>query len=122
MTNRRMGKPERMPGSQPESSAGMADYLIVLKDSEEGEGEGSRSAFYHSGVARNAAFQERLRKYLRAKGVADQVAVFGEPTVFPLVALHSTPEVAKLVRELPDVEDVVRDVEGISLHTNRNSL
>jgi hypothetical protein len=117
MPNRRMGEVERMPGSQPEPSDGTADYLIVLKDSEGEEAEESRHAFYQSGVARNAAFQERLRRYLREKKVADQVAVIGEPTVFPLIALRSTPKVAKLISELPEVEEVVRDVDSISLHT-----
>jgi hypothetical protein len=92
----------------------MADYIVVLKDSEEETAEAGRHAFYQQGVARNAAFRELLCQFLRDQGMADQVSEIREPTVFPLIALRCTPEVAKLIKGLPGVDEVVRDFDGMS--------
>jgi hypothetical protein len=113
MGKHRKNEVERMPGSDSGANEGLTDYLILLKDEDSDEGGGD--AFYQAGLARNAAFQERLRDFLQRKEVADQVATVWPPTVFPVVAIRATPQVAKLLKELPEVEDVVRDTDGISL-------
>jgi hypothetical protein len=91
----------------------MADYVVLLREQVEPP-SGSRHAIYESGKARTAAFQDRLRDFLKRHGVADQVAAIGEPTFFPIVALRATSKVVELVRTLPEVEEVVRDNPKIS--------
>jgi hypothetical protein len=68
------------------------------------------------------AFQERLRKFLKQEGLADQV-VIGEPTSFPLFALKATPEAARRIAKLPEVQELVRDADGIDqLAPGRRSI
>lgn len=115
MAKRDARGPERMPGSPSERPAGMADYIVILKEDDEGdEMKEGRHAFYQAGVARNSHFQNRLRSFLEQRGLADQVAFIGEPTVFPLVALRCMPEVADLIGTLPEVQEVVRDADSLT--------
>lgn len=121
MAKRRSRELERMPGSSVERPPGMATYVVLLKENEDGdEIDQGRHAVYQAAVARNAAFQERLRKFLKKEGVADQVAAIGEPTSFPLVTLQATAEVAKRIAQLPEVQDVVRDTDGIESLSTRS--
>src|SRR5262249_30674401 len=111
---RRAGKPERMPGTGPERAGGMSNYVVLLKEDEDQPAQQGRRAVYETGLGRSAAFQEKLRDFLRRHGAADEVAAVCPTSVFPVDALRSTPRVAELVKSLPEVEDVVPDSDGIS--------
>jgi hypothetical protein len=110
----------------------MKDYIVLLKEEAavpDGHGAHAgvvsaglkkapprgRSGVIEAGAARTAEFQHKLREFLKGQGVADQVSRIGEPSVFPMVALTSTPEVASLIQTLPEVEAVVPDRDEMHL-------
>ncbi len=105
-----------LPGSRSRAPAGMAQYIVLLKDDEDANAEAKgRREVYESGLARTAQFQRRLRDWLDEQGVSGQVGAIGEPTAFPMVALTSTPAVAKMIESLPEVASVVPDSDDLGL-------
>jgi hypothetical protein len=114
MSKRKSNDPP--PRGDPANGTDLADYMILLKEDEDTSTESAgRHAFYQSGKERSAAFQHQLRGFLKSRGLDDQVAAIGPPTVFPIMAIRCTPAVAKQLKEAPGVEDVVRDTGNISL-------
>ncbi len=105
-----------LPGSRPGTPAGMAQYLVLLKDDvDDGAEAKGRREVYESGLARIAQFQHRLRRWLDEQGMGTQVGAIGEPVAFPLVTLTATPAVAKMIESLPEVASVVPDSDDLGL-------
>jgi hypothetical protein len=95
----------------------MENYIVALKEDEqrsESEQAGRRD-FYEAGVARTAAFQCKLKEWLHEKHLESEVAGIGEPTVFPLVSLTTTPKMAACIEALPEVDYVLRDNDDLGI-------
>lgn len=94
----------------------MENYIVALKEDERASEEfRGRGDLYQSGVARTAAFRHRLKEWLHQEHLESEVAGIGEPTVFPLVSLITTPEVAAIIEELPEVDYVVPDSDDLGI-------
>ena len=107
-------RPKPLPGSRPVPSAGMSHYIVTLKEEDElSRPRLGRHEVYDRGIARTAAFQQRLQQWLEEKGLTAEVADIGEPTTFPMVMLTCTPRVAKSIASLPEVDSVFRDSEDL---------
>jgi hypothetical protein len=129
MATEKHPSPRRMPGDTPSSSPSMKNYIILLKEEDTPKdetlhGKGSarmhvhpekRSHVLEAGIERSADFQRKLHKLLKEHGVADEVGHIAEPSIFPMVALTTTPKVASLIETLPEVEAVVADRDDIHL-------
>jgi len=103
-----------LPGTYSRIPPGMANYIVSLQEEDEGpQVPMKRSTLYEAGIARTARFQRRLQTWLEEQGLDAQVAYMGEPTVFPMVMLACTPEVAATIATLPGVESVIRDTEDL---------
>src|SRR2546422_299505 len=90
---------------------GMRAYLAILRV-DEGPGPASSSAggraeIVHEGLGRSAAFRQELLSWIKKTRHAAHVAWIGEPNALPMLDIVCTPEVARLLRTLPDVEAVV---------------
>jgi hypothetical protein len=93
----------------------MDNYLVLLKEAEEAGGapQGRREV-YESGRERGKAFERKLKRDLAERGLADQVAAVTS-TSFDLLAVRCTPEAAKAIASLPEVEGVTIDRDDLRL-------
>lgn len=89
----------------------MHQYVVNLAPPEPVSGE-SRGAVVDAYTRVAAAFVDRAREELTARGLAEQVDGFGEAFGLPTVTLTATPEVAEVLRQIPGVEDVYEDDTG----------
>jgi len=60
-------------------------------------------------------FLDQAKRIVIEKGLQDQVAGFGEAYGLPMVTLTATPLVASLLEQLPGVDGVYADDDGMSL-------
>ena len=110
-----MGSNKSLPGSRARPPEEMAAYIVALKETEPSPGVAGRRQLYESNAAQTAAFQEKLKAWLKEQGLDSQVASFGQPTAFPVVSVACTAAVADRIRSLPEVESVFRDTEDIAI-------
>lgn len=108
------GDTPRMPGTPRQEEPGIADYVIVLKEDDEESENADRRVYLQSGLAKSVAFLRSLRSSLRKRGFDDRTVVFGEPTSFGILAVRCTPEIARIIADMPEVEGISRDLGGIA--------
>lgn len=99
-----------LPGARRSQPADTANYLVLLKESDEDEDASrGRREFYEAGLARSARFWKKLKSWLEEQGIDEGQCTVGEPTVFPMLAITCTPDLVARLQSLPEVDDVVRD-------------
>jgi hypothetical protein len=87
----------------------MGNYVVNLKPEKSPEATSGRGAIYERNAARAARFLDALRRLVDERGLSSQVAGTGEPMGFPIVTLTCTPEVARLIEGMPEVDSVYLD-------------
>ncbi|MCC7421071.1 MAG: hypothetical protein IT428_12385 [Planctomycetaceae bacterium] len=101
--------PRKMPGGDERPK--QHSYLVTFKDeveSAKSAGKG-RAAVVQAKTARTTALREKLRQFVQSSGLAPQVQQIGEAMAFPMVSIICTPEAARQLSELPEVDSVLSD-------------
>jgi len=106
-----------LPGAKSGQPEGTANYLLIFKESGEDAEEAvkGRREFYEAGVSRSASFRQKLSGWLEDQGIDERQCMIGKPTVFPMLSITCTPEVVKLIQSLPEIDDVVRDSDDLTV-------
>lgn len=91
------------------------NFIILLRELPDDPPTRDRASVVRANAQRAARFLESLGTWLEREHLAPQVSALGEPMAVPMLAITCTPEVARRIDELPDVEGVLRDTDDIRL-------
>jgi len=115
MADRKSKLPER--GSDSKLRGEVRDYVVTLREealAPEGLPVGRARLSQVDQI--NRRFQSRLRARLRKQGLEAQVVGIGPPLgIAPMVTLSCTPRVSEVLREMPEVKDVILDAHTMGL-------
>lgn len=92
----------------------MQVFLVKFKG-REAKAIPNRGSAYAARMASSKAFESRLEDWLAQNHLSNQVAAIGKPTVFPVIQIFCTPEVAHQIATLEDVDSVTVDTPSMGL-------